>query len=78
MDPDETTTFEPEDDDEDGLGRHFYLRLAGILVVVGIVMFVMFLIFFRALYAWGLLGAFIALGAMFALLGWLYDRRGQP
>jgi hypothetical protein len=32
-------------------------------------------IWWRATYAWGFFGAFIALGIVLALFGWVYDRR---
>jgi hypothetical protein len=32
-------------------------------------------VFFRAVYAWGILGAFIAFGLILLGAGWLMDRR---
>jgi hypothetical protein len=36
---------------------------------------IFFLIFWRAVYAWGFFGAFLALAAVLVLFGWIYDRR---
>ena len=33
------------------------------------------LIFWRALYAWGFLGAFLVVAAAGLIFGWVYDRR---
>ena len=65
--------YEPEDDEK--LGGAFYLRLAGILVLVGILMLIGVWIFWRAWYAWGFFGAFLAIAVIALLFGWLYDRR---
>jgi hypothetical protein len=64
----------PRDEDE-GLGAGFFLKIAGVCVGVGIIVMILFLIFWRAVYAWGFFGSFLALAAVLCLFGWLYDRR---
>jgi hypothetical protein len=70
----ENSTLTPRDEDE-GLGFGFFLKLAGVCVVGGILVLILFLIFWRAVYAWGLFGAFLVLAAGLSLFGWLWDRR---
>jgi uncharacterized membrane protein len=60
---------------EDGLGFGFYLKLTGVVLAFGIGGFILMLIFTRAVYAWGLIGAFIALSAVMLAIAWVYDRR---
>ena len=70
----ENSTLTPRDEDE-GLGAGFFVKIAGVVVALGILVMIAFLIFSRAVYAWGFFGAFLALGAVLCLFGWLYDRR---
>jgi hypothetical protein len=70
----QNSTLTPRDEDE-GLGAGFFLKIAGVCVGVGIIVMILFLIFWRAVYAWGFFGAFLALAAVLCLFGWLYDRR---
>jgi hypothetical protein len=70
----ENSTLTPRDEDE-GLGAGFFLKIAGVCVVGGIIVMILFLIFWRAVYAWGFFGAFLALAAVLCLFAWLYDRR---
>jgi predicted PurR-regulated permease PerM len=60
---------------EEGLGLKFWLAMIGIVVAVGVGGLIFFLIFTRAVYAWGFLGAVLALGLVFILFAWLHDRR---
>ena len=55
---------------EHGLGW-----LLGLIVLGGIGMFIVFLIFTRAIYAFGIFGAFILLAVALLIFGWVYDRR---
>ena len=71
----ETTAYEPEDDEK--LGGAFYLKLAGLLVIIGVLMLIGVWIFWRAWYAWGFFGAFLAIAVIAALFGWVYDRRNK-
>ena len=61
--------------DDEGLGGSFFLKVAGVCVAVAIAAMIFFLIFWRAVYAWGFFGAFLALAAVLILSGWIYDRR---
>jgi len=61
--------------DFDDLGFSFWAKLAGIFVVGAIGLMIIFLIFTRAVYAWGVLGAFLLLAAFALLAGWWFDRR---
>jgi len=75
MNTDETVVRPPEADDEDGLGGRFWLKMAGIVAGVGVLVFVGLILFWRALYAWGFIGAFLVLAAALLLYGWWHDRR---
>jgi hypothetical protein len=55
---------------EHGLGW-----LLGLIVLAGIGMLIVFLIFTRAIYAFGIFGAFILLAVALLIFGWVYDRR---
>jgi hypothetical protein len=72
---DENSTLTPRDEDDEGLGAGFFLKIAGVVVAIGIGVMIIFLIFSRAVYAWGFFGAFIVLGAVLCLFAWLSDRR---
>jgi lipoprotein signal peptidase len=61
--------------DDDGIGFSFYARLAGIVVVAGVVAMIVMLVFFRAVYAWGILGALIVFSLLLLGAGWVLDRR---
>jgi hypothetical protein len=63
--------------DDDKLGAGFFLKVAGICVVVAIAVMILALIFWRAVYAWGLLGAFLAIAAVALLFSWILDRRAR-
>jgi hypothetical protein len=72
---DATTLTRPDEDDEEELGTRFWLRLAGLVAAIGILLTIALLIFWRALYAWGFLGAVLGLAVILVLYGWIYDRR---
>jgi hypothetical protein len=72
---DTTTTIEREEDDEEGLGTSFFLKLAGIVAGIGLLVGIGLLIFFRAIYAWGFIGAFLAFGLVMLVWAWIHDRR---
>jgi len=57
-------------DDSRGFGW-----LIGIVLLIGLLMMIGFLIFSRAIYAFGIFGAFILLSVALLLFGWFYDRR---
>jgi hypothetical protein len=60
--------------DFDDLGFGFYAKLAGLFLVGAIVLIFVFIFFTRAVYAWGLFGAFLFLAAISLLAGWNFDR----
>ena len=62
-------------DDDPGIGFAFFARMAGLIIAAGVVAMVVMLVFFRAVYAWGLLGGFIAFAAILLAVGWVSDRR---
>jgi hypothetical protein len=60
---------------EEKLGFKFFVWLAAVVIGGGLVLLIVLLLFSRAVYAWGFLGAFVVLGLILLLIGWLYDRR---
>jgi hypothetical protein len=70
----ENSTLTPRDED-DGLGAGFFLKIVGVVVAGGIIAMIACLIWWRAVYAWGFLGGFLAFAAVLCLFAWLYDRR---
>ena len=76
MDGEHSTTLTPRDEeDEEELGRRFWLRLFGVIAAIGVILGIALVIFWRALYAWGFLGAVLVLSVILVLWGWIYDRR---
>jgi hypothetical protein len=65
----------PADDDDAGLGFGFYAKVAGLCIAAGQVAAILMFVFFRAVYAWGILGGFIAFALLLLAAGWLLDRR---
>ena len=63
------------DDDSPGLGASFYLKIAGVSLVIGVAAFIVAWIFFETLFALGVLGAFGFLAAVSLGAAWLMDRR---
>jgi hypothetical protein len=57
-------------DDSRGFGW-----MAGIVLLIGLATMVGFLIFTRAIYAFGIFGAFLVLCVALLVYGWVYDRR---
>jgi membrane protein implicated in regulation of membrane protease activity len=73
---DDVTTVTPRDEEgEEGLGTRFWLKLFAGILAIGIVLLIVLLVFWRALYAWGLFGAFAAIAVVSLVFGWIYDRR---
>ncbi|HET9644841.1 MAG TPA: hypothetical protein VFP68_16140 [Burkholderiaceae bacterium] len=70
---------EDDDDDDEGLrfGAGFYLKIAAVCIAGAIAFVILFRIFWRAVYAWGFFGGFLALGVLLLLFGWIYDRRDR-
>ena len=61
--------------DDNGIGFAFFARMAGLIIAAGVVAMIVMLVFFRAVYAWGLLGGFIAFAVILLGVGWVFDRR---
>ena len=57
-----------------GWGR-FFLKLAGVVLLIGVAVVIVAFIYARAAYAFGFLGAFLVFALILLLAGWLYDRR---
>ncbi|HET9116052.1 MAG TPA: hypothetical protein VFN33_08165 [Gaiellaceae bacterium] len=60
--------------DFDDLGFGFWAKLAGVFLLGAIALIIVLAVFTRAVYAWGLLGAFLFLAAIALLAGWIFDR----
>ncbi len=75
---DDATTLTPRDeDDEEELGRRFWLKLFAGILTVGVVLLIALLVFWRALYAWGFFGVFVVIAVGSLVFGWIYDRRNH-
>lgn len=68
---------EEDDDERSGFGAGFYFKIAGVCIAGAIAFVILFRIFWRAVYAWGFFGGFLALGVLLLLFGWIYDRRDR-
>ncbi len=64
-----------DDDDDDGLGAGFFFKIAAICLGCAILAIILLKIFWRAIYAYGFFGGFIAIGILLILFGWIYDHR---
>jgi len=66
-----------EEDDGDGLGAGFFFKIAAVCLACAIGAIILLSIFWRAIYALGFFGGFIAIGILLILFGWIYDRRNR-
>jgi hypothetical protein len=57
------------------VGARGWLGLAAIVIGFAVGLFVLFILIDLAVYAWGFLGALLAIGAILLLIAWIYDRR---
>lgn len=57
------------------MSEHFWLRMIGVIVAIGVGAAIVFLLIGAALTAWGVLGALLAIFVVILAAGWLYDRR---
>jgi uncharacterized membrane protein HdeD (DUF308 family) len=62
---------------EEGLGAKFWLMLVGGVIVAVLGFFLIVLLFGAAWYAWGFIGAAIALVGASAGVQWMMDRRSR-
>lgn len=62
---------------EDGLGKGFWVKLIGGVILVGIAVFVGFVIFDKLLWGLGMLGTLLVLVIILVVVAWLYDRHQQ-
>jgi hypothetical protein len=62
-------------DDDEGLGGRFYLWLGGLVLLGGAALLILLLIFSRAIYAWGIFGAFLVIAVALLIFAWFYDKR---
>jgi len=62
---------------EEGLGARFWLLLIGGTLVAVLGFFLIVFLFGAAWYAWGFIGAAIALVAIAAAVQWVMDRRAR-
>jgi hypothetical protein len=57
------------------VGARAWLGLAAIVIGFAVGLFVLFILIDLAVYAWGFLGALLAVAALLLIVAWLYDRR---
>lgn len=57
------------------MGTGFWVKWALVAVGAGLAAMILFFILGAAWAAWGALGAFVFIGAVLLLIGWIYDRR---
>jgi hypothetical protein len=77
----EVEPVERTDDEDDDEGFRFgsgvILKIAAVCILGALAFVILFRIFWRAVYAWGFFGGFLALGVLLLLFGWIYDRRDR-
>jgi putative flippase GtrA len=59
----------------DDLGASFWFKMAGLFVVGAIVLFIFTIFLLKAIYAWGILAAFLLIAVLALIVGWFVDRR---
>jgi len=62
---------------ESGMGARFYLGLAGISLLVGIISFIVLILSFKALFAWGILGFFAFLALVLFGGAWVVNKKRE-
>jgi hypothetical protein len=65
------------DDDDNGLGGKFWLMVIGATIALGIGALILFVLVDIVWYAWGFVGALLAVFLVIGLIGWIMDRRAQ-
>ena len=61
--------------EEEGLGFKFWGGMVAVVIAAGIGGMIILFLFSRAVYAWGFLGAFLALALVLIAIAWFHDRR---
>ena len=61
--------------EEEGLGFKFWGGMVAVVIAAGIGGMIILFLFSRAVYAWGFLGAFLALAVVLIGIAWIHDRR---
>ena len=59
------------------LGWGFWLKLMGLVLVVGLAIWLIMLLAGAAFYAWGAFGTMVFFIAVIVLIAYIYDRRQQ-
>jgi uncharacterized membrane protein YjgN (DUF898 family) len=59
----------------EGPGAKFWFKMAGGIVLAGIVLFIFLALFVKLIFAWSFLGALIVLAVLACAFGWVVDRR---
>jgi hypothetical protein len=62
------------DDNGNGLGFGFFLKIAGLVIAGGLIAMIIFLILSHFVYAFGFLGGFLIFAGLLLGIGWLWDR----
>jgi hypothetical protein len=65
------------DDDDTKLGGKFWLMVIGATIALGIGALILFVLVDVIWYAWGFVGALLAVFLVIGLIGWIMDRRAQ-
>jgi predicted PurR-regulated permease PerM len=61
--------------EDEGLGFKFWGGMVAVVIGAGIAGMIILFLFSRAVYAWGFLGAFLALAVVLIAIAWFHDRR---
>jgi hypothetical protein len=61
--------------EEEGLGFKFWGGMIAVVIAAGIGGMIILFLFSRAVFAWGFLGAFLALAVILIGIAWIHDRR---
>ena len=61
--------------EEEGLGFKFWGGMVAVVIAAGIGGMIILFLFSKAVYAWGFLGAFLALAVVLIGIAWIHDRR---
>ena len=62
---------------DDGLGRGFWLKFVGLLLLGAIAAILVFVLIADAWYRWGFFGGILVVGALLLGVAYISDRRSQ-